>query len=277
MEASRMHCPVCPARDLEPGVATCPACGTDLGPLRRVRELAARATEPQLAPTPVPTGAERSRPALPAGAKIALAAVVLWVPISVALLVGKGERPRSATEDAASAPAGSAERSAPETRAEATSREAISLAQLLQRLEGIEAATATREGEAVRLVFVDGIFASGSDAATATGLASLRAAGRALAGAAGAGGAEKAIVVDVVGACDDRPTRPGGPWRDNWALALGRARAAAEVLRVEAGAAPIRWRVSSGGGAGTPWANDTEAGRSRNRTVVLYVAWAANE
>ncbi|NJD09000.1 MAG: hypothetical protein FIB01_00670 [Gemmatimonadetes bacterium] len=153
----------------------------------------------------------------------------------------------------------------------------MSLAWLLQRLEGVEGTTATRAGKAVRMVFANGIFASGSDAATAAGLSSLRVVGRVLAATAGAEGAVEALVVDVVGACDNRPTRPGGRWRDNRSLALGRGHAAAEVLRTEAGAAPIRWRVLPAGEADAPWANDTEAGRARNRTVVLYVAWAPDE
>lgn len=279
MEASRLDCPVCPARALDPGLAACPSCGTDLGPLLRVRELAARAAEvavpsPSAAPAPEATGRPAPSSRLPTDAKLALGVLALWVPISVVLLVAmRGPRPASHEEDPA--PPVAVEEATSQPRSEASNPEVADVTRLLGRIEGVPGATATAEGENVRIVFADGIFASGSDVATAAGLASLHSVGRALAAAStdGSSGGQ-GIVVDVVGSSDDRPLRPGGPWRDNWSLGLGRARAAAEILRAEVGAAPIRWRASSAGEAGAPWTNDTEADRSRNRTVVLYVARA---
>lgn len=278
MDAARMDCPVCPARDLDPELAACPSCGTDLGPLRRVRELAARAAEARAIPLPPPPGPEASaRPTpwsrLPADAKLALGVLALWVPISLALLLGtRRPRPAAAGEHPpAMSDSGTIGEAAGGGVFDST---ASGPASLLAGLEGLQGATAAVEGAGVRIVFGDGIFASGSERATESGLASLRAAGRALAAAAAGGGADRALVVEVVGACDDRPTRPGGRWQDNWSLALGRAGAAAAVLRAEAASAPVRWRVSSAGEAEAPWSNDTEAGRARNRTVVLYVTWA---
>ncbi len=271
MDTARVDCPVCLARDLDPGLAACPSCGTDLGPLWRVRELAARAAEgavhpPVVAPVPRAQGRATPRPPLRRAVKLALGILALWVPVSVALLVAT-RNARPSVEEAGSAPAPAARESPG-----AAGPEGTGIAPLLGSLEGIRGAMVTAAEGNVRIVFAEGIFASGSDQPSDAGLGSLQVVGRTLAAAATEGFGGDGLVVDVVGACDDRPTRPGGLWKDNWSLALGRARAAAEILRAEAGAAPIRWRVSSAGEAGTPWANDTEAGRSRNRTVMLYVA-----
>ncbi len=262
MDDLRMDCPVCPARDLDPGVAVCPSCGTDLGPLLRVRELAAAAA-----------GGVSSGAGLPWVAKLTLAVLALWVPISAVLLVGMRESGPSTGEEEPVPARGEA--LSPEGSVVAPATGAAALVELRAFLEGIEGATATIEGGNVRVVFDDEIFASGGDIPTAPGLALLRGAGRILRRLAAGREAEQEFMVDVLGASDDRPTRPEGPWKDNWSLALGRARAAVEVLHDEAGDAPIRWRVSSAGEGGAPWPNDSEASRARNRTVVLYVAGAS--
>jgi flagellar motor protein MotB len=132
--------------------------------------------------------------------------------------------------------------------------------------------SASAEGESLRVLFDEGVFAAGGDVPTESGVRALRAVAASLArGADDLSEQGRELVVDIVGSSDDRPTRPGGSWSDNWTLGLARATAAAGVLRAQAAGARILWRVSSVGPEGAPWPQDTEARRARNRTVILLV------
>jgi flagellar motor protein MotB len=74
----------------------------------------------------------------------------------------------------------------------------------------------------------------------------------------------------VEGFSDTNPP-PQEHWADNWSLAFARARAAVEIMRHETGR-NIVWSARSAGDTGTPFPNDTEINRERNRTVVMHVA-----
>lgn len=138
------------------------------------------------------------------------------------------------------------------------------LASLAERLRGHGELRAERRGGVLTITFSDGLFPSGSDVPTRAGQTMLRSIARELAATSAP------MLVIVEGFTDSNPPPQDGRWSDNWSLAFSRAYAAVELMRRDAGGA-VSWSARSAGDIGTPYANDGDTSRARNRTVVLHV------
>ena len=106
----------------------------------------------------------------------------------------------------------------------------------------------------------DGIFASGRASVQPGDVPLIRRIGAALDGTA-----DRVI---VVGHTDDRPPLASG--QSNWQLSLARASSVVDLLREEAGQ-PERFLAQGRGALDPIAANDSAAGRARNRRVVITV------
>ncbi len=268
-----MDCPVCPTRDIPPGQDLCPGCGTDLTPLWRIRGVREGGAV-GVASLPRTWG-------LRPGPLAAVAAGLVVIPFFLGIVLGRGasepaadsmegssgHEPMPAMGASESAPAMGASEPAPDPSPDTPGPE---LAPILALFDGVPEVAAAREGARVRLVFREGLFASASDLPHQAGRSALKEVAAALGRMARDSG--RGVMVEVVGHCDPLPPRPGGPWEDNWCLAFDRAHAAVEILRGEAPGDPIFWTASAQGATDPPYPNDIEAGRARNRTVVLFVA-----
>jgi outer membrane protein OmpA-like peptidoglycan-associated protein len=121
-----------------------------------------------------------------------------------------------------------------------------------------------RQGAAAQIVFDEALFSRRAELREEAGPL-LQAVAKLLAPHAAA------IRLDVAGHTDSDPVTPGGPYRDNAALGLARAAAAADVLRAQAALPAGRLTVSSPGGEQAPYPNDTPENKRRNRTVTMRV------
>jgi flagellar motor protein MotB len=138
------------------------------------------------------------------------------------------------------------------------------LTSLTDRLSSRANVRVERRGGGLMITFADGLFASGSDIPTISGHTTLRSMARDLAASS------TPLHVMVEGFTDSKRPRRRNRWADNWSLGFSRAHNAVQFLRRDAGTA-ISWSARSGGDVGTPYVNDGEASRARNRTVVLHV------
>lgn len=143
------------------------------------------------------------------------------------------------------------------------------VASIASRLSGRSGLRTTDEHGAVAITFDEGLFASGSDAPTRAGAATLKSLARVIAAE------PHALEVMVEGFTDAKPP-PRDRWSDNWSLAFSRAHAAVRLMRPESGTR-VSWSAKSAGDQNTPYPNETEADRARNRTVVLHVSAALEE
>lgn len=115
-------------------------------------------------------------------------------------------------------------------------------------------------GRALITLSSDGMFASGRATVEPRDVRLIRRIGAALDGTA-----DRVI---VVGHTDDQPPLAGGS--SNWQLSLARASSVVELLRDEAGN-PERFLAQGRGALDPIAANDSAAGRARNRRVVITV------
>ncbi len=113
---------------------------------------------------------------------------------------------------------------------------------------------------AVITLLSDGVFASGRATVQPGDVPLIRRIGAALDGTA-----DRVI---VVGHTDDRPPLASG--QSNWQLSLARASSVVDLLREEAGQ-PERFLAQGRGALDPIAANDSAAGRARNRRVVITV------
>lgn len=277
-----MDCPVCPTRDIPPGQSTCPGCGVDLTPLWRIREVKEGIS------IVVPGVAWTRRP----GVLLAVALILVAVPFSLGLLLGKSQAPltgslapgdvldaeASVTPGVRNAPPEPADTGRGESAGDpiaGPSDAAISaeLEVVRTAFSALPVVTPTLAGNRVRVVFREGIFPSGADVPLPAGRRTLESVATLLTGLARSSEGESAgMTVEVVGHSDDVPPQPGSEWRDNWSLSFDRAHSAVEILRAQDEADLITWLATASAEKDAPFGNDTEGGRSRNRTVVLLVA-----
>lgn len=151
-------------------------------------------------------------------------------------------------------------------RSEDPPRPAGTLEPLARRLEDVT--TSWREGS-LEIRFPEGLFPSGSNAPTRDGARRLRALAGALASHSGR------LRVTVTGFTDPKPP-PQERWKDNWTLAYARANVAIQIMdgplaRPSMMGRKVIWTAESSGDRNTPFPNDTEENRARNRTVVIRV------
>lgn len=121
-----------------------------------------------------------------------------------------------------------------------------------------------RAEHGTKVVFSEGLFASGSDALTDRGevlLSNLSDAIRAL-------GSPLAITVE--GHTDDQTPKSAIRQSDNWTLGLSRAATVAAYLRKQGVDGPAL-NITSMGELVAPFPNATADGRQKNRTIVLFV------
>jgi chemotaxis protein MotB len=209
----------------------------------------------------------RRRRTMRSGAAAAAAVVIFAIPLG--LLLRAGGSPHAGTGEvidstvAAAEPARAA--ATQDLQAVSDQGETTNLRSLLSRLSDLATVRAEEDGADLRLVFVDGLFGMGSDEPSESGYAALGQVARILAGEG------DSLHVEVLGVTDNISPPSGGGWTDNWSLGLSRARAAVEFMRMEAASQHIHWLAASSGDADTPFPNDTEANRAKNRTVVLSV------
>jgi len=147
-------------------------------------------------------------------------------------------------------------------------RPASGLGDLAEDLRKGQALQVTETPDEIRVVFKEGLFASGSDELEAEARDRLRALGEALTRS------KRACRVEVEGFTDNVPLRATARWRDSWSLGLARAIAVTDHLRRQPRGPGIRWVTTSSGDQDTPFPNDGP-GRARNRTVVLHISPAA--
>lgn len=79
------------------------------------------------------------------------------------------------------------------------------------------------------------------------------------------------VTVSIEGHTDNLPPRPGGPYRDNWALSLDRAEAVLNYLVTRGKLNPKRFRVGALGDSRPLASNATAAGRARNRRTEIVL------
>ncbi|MBI3768825.1 MAG: hypothetical protein HY271_10080 [Deltaproteobacteria bacterium] len=139
------------------------------------------------------------------------------------------------------------------------------LDELANRLRVHDGVAIEHAGDALRIVFAEGLFRAGLGTPTPDGADRLRAVAETLDAAPGP------VRVVVEGVTDDRRPSGRGRWRDNEALArvrtYGAIAAMIPALRTE-GAVALR---PAGMAAAAPFPNGSPGGRARNRTVVLRV------
>lgn len=124
--------------------------------------------------------------------------------------------------------------------------------------------TASISSEELEIRFEEGLFPSASSEPTAEGATVLQELGRILQTHPGP------LTAKVIGYTDSM-SPPADRWKDNWSLAHARARVAVDLMAREAGSG-VSWSVESSGDRNTPFSNDTEADRARNRTVIVRVS-----
>jgi len=210
----------------------------------------------------------RRRSAVRVGVVAAAAVVILAIPASLLLRPGRSPQPAAGgTVIDSTAPAEVPGRAAGAENLNAVPAqdEATGLEGLVSRLNELSVVRAEQDEAGLRVVFVDGLFGSGADVPSEAGYVALGQVVRTIASYG------ESLSVEVLGVTDNTPVRPGGGWTDNWSLALSRAHSAVQFMRVETASPQVFWLAASSGVAGTPFSNDTEANRAKNRTVVLSV------
>lgn len=315
-----MKCPVCPTTEVPREARTCPNCGVDLTPVRRLHELADRWFNEALV---LSERGEYSQ----ALEKLLGALQLDGEPARIRLLIGKilwrlGRRDEAITywrwvleKDPAHPEAKRllevAERELPrallanpsvkygvygiillaflclgflfanyrrthkytnaeveklQESLEAARRPRGVLSQLAERLKAQGGVRVEGQGDRIAVTFLEGLFLSGSDQLTARSSSRLASVGRSVEQQ----GCSCQIVVE--GIADNMPPKPRGRWADNWTLGFSRARVTAEYMSRQIASSKIKWSATSSGHSNPPFPNDTEANRSKNRTVVLHIS-----
>jgi len=267
-----IDCPVCPATTVAPGETQCPQCGTDIAPLRRVRELAdsLRVSE---------TGDGKPKRLL-RPVVLAVAGVFLVV-IAAAFFLGElayktfsGEY-RTLKSQAKELEGNRLEQSRLAAEVQALRSELKSrpgaepigrdlLEAFYRDAEGIEGVQLQREPDAVLIIPAEGLFARGSR--------NIMPERREMLGRLAALLREHSdsLSLQLLGHCDSTPSS-SDPVYGNWLLGMARASAVASYLAEAGGLLPTSIRICSLGDTRPPFDNNREDNWQRNRTVVLRI------
>lgn len=319
-----MNCPVCPRSDLPADALTCPNCGVDVGPARRLHELPERYVNDGLALQArgeTRAALESFSAALQLGGDAAricvLAGKLLWREGRTEDALGywrralekqTGHAEAQRLLEMAKPPAHASLPAWPRLAAvlalalvvvliahfvyrQGHRYDDAQVARLLSEIGGLRQAPPAapagvrdlsdllqehellliqRGEDRLSVTFREGLFAPGSDAIAPS------AAGRMAVVAALLAKHCHGCRVLVQGVTDNLPTSSTARWKDNWTLGLARARSATDYLRRQCAGCDVQWLGITSGAGESPFPNDAEDDRRRNRTVVLHVSFAPN-
>jgi flagellar motor protein MotB len=122
----------------------------------------------------------------------------------------------------------------------------------------------TAEGDEKVIFFESGLFASGSKL-NREGEFMLANIGRQLAPRS------HSVSITVIGCTDNMPVSSHKEYKDNQSLGFMRAIAALQVLQSSSGIPTAAFKTISYGAEWSPFPNNSDVNRARNRTVVLRI------
>ena len=237
-----MDCPVCPKRDIPEGLDHCPNCSVDLKPLRKIQDFRREmATQTERRTVPL------------AWSLIVIPALCAGF-FAVGTFIGKS-RSSAPVQTATATHVGAASRP--------TGDQTVN--RVLAALKELDGVRAKKEGEAVIVQFNQGLFSAGSCILRAEAKSVIK---RCIESVLSLDSPEQIV---VEGHTDNTPVTGTGSYKNNWQVGMARSTSVVEFLLENFNGLSGRLFAVSRGEGDSPFPNDTEKTRKRNRTVVMRI------